>query len=422
MDRSHVVEQLSLYADGMLTAAEAERVRTHLAACADCRGEWEALQHTLALLRSLPAEEPPADLTAAIMARVRAEAATTARRSRFGRGSRWAMTAAAAVFVLFVAGLVADRWSPSGPGVLSSRPETVVADRHSAGAGLSGVAGEGFAGAAVPPPAEVAADGAVSGAPAPAPGSAGLSTLSSVPAAQRRVIHTAYVTLRVDNVEDAYAQVLTLTEAAGGFVQEAFLSDDGPGIILPPVERRAEPLPKSAYLVLRVPTPRFEAFVRDVLALGKPGEPRDHRTSASDITTEYVDVEARLRNLQAKESRLLEILAGAGNVTEILEVERELWQTRAEAESLQARLNAWNELLDLATLHLNLHTAGVSPPEREHSVGQRLLLAFYQAVDYLVVGVETMIVGAGVVLPWAVLAGIVWLVYRWRRRGRSPAP
>src|SRR5690606_42162295 len=64
----------------------------------------------------------------------------------------------------------------------------------------------------------------------------------------------------------------------------------------------------------------------------------------------------------------------------------------------------------------------VSPPEREHSVGQRLLLAFYQAVDYLVVGVETMIVGAGVVLPWAVLAGIVWLVYRWRRRGRSPAP
>src|SRR5690606_41660231 len=68
--------------------------------------------------------------------------------------------------------------------------------RRSSDLGLSGVAGEGFAGAAVPPPAEVAADGAVSGAPAPAPGSAGLSTLSSVPAAQRRVIHTAYVTLR----------------------------------------------------------------------------------------------------------------------------------------------------------------------------------------------------------------------------------
>lgn len=419
MDRSHVVEQLGLYADGMLTAAEAERVDAHLAGCESCRAEWEALRYTLDLLRSVPGEEPPEDLAASIMAQVRAEARRSAGRDRWTWSPRWGMAAAAAVLVLLGAGWIADRWGGRDATVLmGGAAEQAVVDDAAAGSmprAVVDVAPTSLAGG-------LAGDGAEMGM-----GAAGLAQgegPGTAAPAQRRVIHSAYLVIRVDDVEGTYHQVIALAEAAGGFAQEASLSDDGPGIILPPVGRRAPEMsqPRSAHLVLRVPTPRFTGFTEDVMALGKPGTPRDYRTNASDITAEYVDVEARLRNMRAKESRLLEILGQAENVEDLLAVEREVWQARAEIESLQARLNTWDQLLDLATLHLTIREAGVAPPDRDHGVGGRLLLAFYQGVDYLVVGVETMIVGVGVLLPWVLLAGIVWLLYRWSRRRRSAAP
>ncbi|MFS8570685.1 MAG: DUF4349 domain-containing protein [Thermaerobacter sp.] len=438
MRRPHVVDQLSLYADGMLPADEAERVRAHLAGCEECRAEWEALQQTLALLRSLPGEEPPEDLVESIMARIRAEAGAPPARHRMGKGARWGMAAAAAVLLLLAAGMLAERLGHPDLYMAGGAPEQAV-QRDAAGdaaeglptvsvtstpaPSLAGDAGPGIQGrlaAEGAPPAEGAGGEARDPKqPAIAQQEAGTGV---DPAAQRRVIQSATIFMRVEDVEGTYHQVIAMAEAAGGYAQEASLSSDG--IVIPPVPR-AEPAeaapPRSAYLVLRVPAERLSRFTSDVMALAAPGTRPDLHTSATDITTEYVDVEARMRTLQAKEARLLEILDQAQGVEDLLAVEREVWQTRSEIESLQARLDTWNRLLDLATLNLTLQDAGVRPPERDHGLGQRLLLALYQALDYLVVSIETMIVGAGVVLPWAVLAIIAWLALaRWRRRRAAP--
>lgn len=72
---SHQVlrDRLGDYLEGDLGTAERSAVDAHLAQCASCREELRGLRATVALLRSLPDPEPPADLAASVMARIDAE-------------------------------------------------------------------------------------------------------------------------------------------------------------------------------------------------------------------------------------------------------------------------------------------------------------------------------------------------------------
>jgi anti-sigma factor (TIGR02949 family) len=63
-----VIEQLSAYRDGQLTAAEMDAVRSHIAACARCRAESDALDQTIRAVADLPRLRAPADLRDRVMA------------------------------------------------------------------------------------------------------------------------------------------------------------------------------------------------------------------------------------------------------------------------------------------------------------------------------------------------------------------
>ena len=87
----------------------------------------------------------------------------------------------------------------------------------------------------------------------------------------------------------------------------------------------------------RVPSNDLEATLSRVRDLSERVE-REHRSS-QDVTTEFVDVEARLGNLRAAEEQLLALYERSGKVSDVLEVQRELTNVRGQIESLQGRLN-----------------------------------------------------------------------------------
>ena len=87
---------------------------------------------------------------------------------------------------------------------------------------------------------------------------------------------------------------------------------------------------------IRVPVDQFESFVQKVVALGELE--RTLRTS-QDVTEEYYDIEARIKNKKVEEERLLKHLEkSTGKLEEILAVEREISRVRGEVERLQGRL------------------------------------------------------------------------------------
>lgn len=96
------VELISAAVDGTLSEAEAARLQSHLAQCADCRGLLRDMQNLHAALCSLPTEEPPADLSGRILSSLAEDNVTPFPAKRTGGWRRWA--GSAAVIALILAG------------------------------------------------------------------------------------------------------------------------------------------------------------------------------------------------------------------------------------------------------------------------------------------------------------------------------
>jgi hypothetical protein len=159
------------------------------------------------------------------------------------------------------------------------------------------------------------------------------------PAMSRKIIYDAQVDLLVENIEPIAKQVSSLVQDARGYVAE----EDTTGS---PGSRR------SMRWKIRIPVDQFESFVLKIAALGELE--RTNRTS-QDVTEQYYDLEARIKNKQAEEKTLTKILEErTGKLEDVLKVEIELSRVRGEIEQLQGKIRVLENLSALATLTLNV--------------------------------------------------------------------
>ena len=142
-------------------------------------------------------------------------------------------------------------------------------------------------------------------------------------AIERKIVTNVDMNIRVGDVNKAMEAVTQLVESNGGFVVS--------------VTRNEDEFESNAYMSFRVPSISLEATLSRVRDLSERVE-RETRSS-QDVTTEFVDVEARLGNLRAAEEQLLALYERSGKVSDVLEVQRELTNVRGQIESLQGRLN-----------------------------------------------------------------------------------
>lgn len=141
-------------------------------------------------------------------------------------------------------------------------------------------------------------------------------------AADRLIIRTGSMTLVVENVAAAIDQITAIADAYNGYV-----------VVSNSWQNRDRMMGNIA---IRVEVAYFELAMSDLANLAV--EVRSESTSGEDVTEEYVDLDAKLRNLEASEAQLLELMKQAGDVSEILEVQRELVKTRDEIERTQGRM------------------------------------------------------------------------------------
>ncbi|WP_445474122.1 DUF4349 domain-containing protein [Methanococcoides methylutens] len=204
----------------------------------------------------------------------------------------------------------------------------------------------------------------------------------------RKVITSSDVSLEVKDAPEAIDSIGAIASEYDGYVSSSSVYDTYYG----------DSESMSGYISIRVPASEHDTVLDRIEALGKV---TSKSTSGVDVTEEYIDVEARLSNLEKQELRLQEILEMATTVEEVLEVEKELGRVRGEIESLTGRLNYLNDRIDFSTI-----TVSVSEPRNiTHSWGLRDALS--DSVRGFIASVNGIIVFIGVALPIVIFLTIV---------------
>jgi hypothetical protein len=219
-------------------------------------------------------------------------------------------------------------------------------------------------------------------------------TLTTVPSA---VIETATLDLRVAHgrfrpAMDAAARLARL----GGFVTRQ--SSSGTRV-------------HTGMLVLRVPAGRFTDAR---LALEQLGRATHETVSGQDVTQQFVDLSARLGNLQSQETALRRLMRRAQTVSDTIRVQNVLQGVELQAEQTQGELNYLRNRASLSTISVDLTEAGARPAPPAHAGA--LWKAGVRSLHAATAVVTTVIVGAGIVIPVAVLVLLAVLL------GRLAAP
>ena len=183
-------------------------------------------------------------------------------------------------------------------------------------------------GEAPPIPASIPGGGA--GAGKPASGQVGARD-------DAKIIRTGTMDLEVKDVPAALRAARDAIVAVGGYVGASTTSNQG--------DR------PSAEITYRIPADRWEAALDALRSLnGLTTKVVTEHTEAVEVTGQIVDLQARIRNLQASEVALQGIAEKATKVSDVLEVQARLTEVRGQIEQLTAELKDLNDRAGFATL------------------------------------------------------------------------
>jgi hypothetical protein len=250
-------------------------------------------------------------------------------------------------------------------------------------------------------------------ASAPSPAAAQTTQVSlqgqatpSSPATPRQIIYRANIDLRVPDFGAVDKKIQVLLKESGGYLAQ-FREDRPYGAI------------RGGHWTLRVPADRFDQLLDDIASLGV-AERRE--VQADDVTEEYVDLTARLKNKQQLESRLLELVAKRGDeIKDVLAIETELSRVREEIERLQGRLRYLSDRVALTTIEVMAYERHDYRPVEATLIG-RIEHTFRASLAGLAQCAEALLLAAVALLPWLVVLAvaaaplIIWIRRSLRRK------
>lgn len=220
----------------------------------------------------------------------------------------------------------------------------------------------------------------------------------------RMVIKTGGLSLVVENVSETAKKIVEYVKSKNGWVSNSSVSED-------------EQVPRGSVTV-RVPAENFDEAMKNFRNLAQ--KVKYETSQGADITEEYVDLESRLRNLNAAEEQLLEIMKRSGKVSDILEVQRELTNVRAQIEQIKGRMQYLEKSVEMATITVYLALSEdllPIPPTEKWQPVYVLKKAWHSVLNSLR--------GISYILIWLITYAIIWaplVIIGWwliRRKGRE---
>ncbi len=234
-------------------------------------------------------------------------------------------------------------------------------------------------------------------------------------AGERIVIKQAYITVAVADPVESMAELSKLAEQLGGYVVSSNVYNQ--------TSTQGERYPQSNVTV-RVPAGKLEEVLAKIRGMAVDAENGviSESVTGQDVTSDYTDSQSRLRNLEAAEQQLVELLDTAESLEYTLDIFRELTNIRSEIEVLKGHIKYLEESAALSSISVDfVAEASIQPiqigPWKPVGEAKEAVQALIRAAQ---------VVGTGIIwfvitwLPFLIPIGlIIYFIVRGMRKRRA---
>ena len=213
------------------------------------------------------------------------------------------------------------------------------------------------------------------------------------------------ITVGSGSFDTKLSAVRTLVEDQGGYVAGT--------------DAQAQPAPDTQPSRMRTGTISFMVpaanFDRTIDQLSKIGTVQTEHITGTDVSAQYVDLNARLANAQAQRDAMLALLKQATSINDIITVQNQIGQITAQIEQLKGQIKYLDDNTSYSAVSVTLTESGAPVQTTSDSWG--FATALNDAAHNFVATVNYFVAGIGAIGPFLVLLGLGYVV--WRRR-RAP--
>ncbi len=216
-----------------------------------------------------------------------------------------------------------------------------------------------------------------------------------------RVIRTAQIAVQVKNgsFDGTLDKLFQISTALGGYISGSVASTDSGSL-------------RTGTITFQVPTAKFSDAISQVRALGTV---QNLAIGGQDVSAQYVDLQARLKNAEAQRDAMMALLGQARTVPEIISVQNQLGNITGQIEQLKGQISYYDHATSYSTISVSVHEAAVAlKPATADSWG--FATAFLQGLHGFASTLDYILVGFGYVAPVLILLVLGLLAWRLRRR------
>ena len=246
------------------------------------------------------------------------------------------------------------------------------------------------------------------------------STQTALPADQK-IITTMHMDAETEAMETLLNSINAKTAELGGYMESQEIYNGS---------KYDSYRYRYAYLTVRIPASKLDSFVNHV---SDNANITSRNTSTENVTLSYIATESRIAALETEQTRLLELLAKAENMEDLLLIESRLTEVRTELEQVNSVLRSYDNRINYSTIHLNItevkeYTDTTEPETFWDRISKGFVNSLENVGDGIVDFVVFLVVALPYFLPFIILAVVIIVIIKAAKKKKNkketppPAP